>query len=218
MDFKLIEKEITIEEKIYDSMPKFYKKKDVFDFNFNPEVMIKETMMREKFVQMGMFGFVSWKWINPFSEWIGNRKCLEVMAGRGWLSYALRQKDIDVIATDNYSWARNLYKQWNDTVTEVEELDAIESIEKYASSVDIVIMSWAYMDNTAYQVLKRLKEVNPNAILVFIGEGAGGCTADDDFYESFDILEDYSFYKNVASNYERWESIHDRICIGRMRE
>ncbi|KAA9007339.1 hypothetical protein F4V43_02310 [Paenibacillus spiritus] len=58
---------------------------------------------RYKYNKEGMFAFVSWRWINPFVEWIDNRRCLEVMAGRGILSYALRQKGVDIITTDDFS-------------------------------------------------------------------------------------------------------------------
>ena len=211
-------KEIVLEEKIHDCMPK-YVKHDYFSPNFSVDMdgISKEIRLRDAFVQMGMFGFVSWKWINPFVEWIAGRKCLEVMAGRGWLSHALRQKGVDVIATDNHSWANKDFHYWQNLVTDVEELEAVESIEKYAADVDVVIMSWAFMDNTAAEVLKKLHEVNPNAILVYIGEGSGGCTADDEFYDNFVELEDESFHI-VARNYERWDGIRDSIYIGKLIE
>lgn len=225
---------IQVREEIHDCMPKYSNMlNSIFsiarelptapptekDMDLELLGMSKEHILREKFVAIGMFAFPSWRWINPFVEWINGRKCLEVMAGRGWLSYALRQKGVDVIATDDFSWHRQAqFSKWNDTVTEVKEYDAVAAIEQFGKDVGIVIMGWPYMDDTAYRVLKRLHEINPNAILVYIGEGGGGCTADDSFFDHFMPIHDLSFYETVATKYERWDGIRDRIVLGHYSE
>lgn len=179
---------------------------------------IERYVMRDKYIKEGMFGFVSWKWVNPFVKWINNRKCLEVMAGRGILSYALKQKGVNIITTDDFSWhTKEEFKQWNNSITEIEKIDAIEAIKKYGKEVNIVIMSWPYMDNTAYQVLKTLYEVNPFVYLVFIGEHWGGCTADDEFFQHFEEIEDENF-QVVNEKYERWFGLHDYMMLGRYKK
>lgn len=175
---------------------------------------------RDKYIEEGMFGFVSWKWVNPFVEWVNNRKCLEVMAGRGILSRALRQKGVDIVATDDFSWANNengKFRKWNDTVTEVENMDAIESVETYGRDIDILIMSWPYMDDTAYKVIKKFNEVNPEGLIVYIGESWGGCTADDEFFEHFQEIEDDEKFNLVNESFERWNGLHDYPCLGKFK-
>lgn len=168
--------------------------------------------LRDNWINRGMFAFVSWKWVNPFSEWIGKRKVLEVMAGAGWLAKALREKGIDIIATDDHSWSK--LQKWGD-VTEVKELKALEAIEKYGRKVDIMIMSWPYMDKNAYKAIKKLHEVNPQALVVYIGEGNGGCTADSNFFESFFPVADEEFESKVANEFEAWPYIHDQMQLGK---
>src|SRR5699024_6074466 len=97
--------------------------------------ILKETALREGFINNGMYAFVSWRWVKPFAKWIGERKVLEVMAGRGWLSHALRELNVNVIATDDYSWSYEC--GWLPPVTDVEELDAIKSVEKYGKDIDV---------------------------------------------------------------------------------
>ena len=46
------------------------------------------------------------KWTNPLAKFIGDQKVLEVMAGNGMLAYTLKQRGIDIIATDNIAWKR----------------------------------------------------------------------------------------------------------------
>ncbi|MEK1828961.1 hypothetical protein AAAC51_07380 [Priestia megaterium] len=53
---------------------------------------MKEIQLKNAYNQAGMYAFISWQWVTPFIEWLNGRKVLEVMAGRGWWTYALRQK------------------------------------------------------------------------------------------------------------------------------
>lgn len=182
--------------------------------------LLDASMKRFEYIQQGMFAFVSWRWVNPFVKWIGGRKCLEVMSGRGILSYALRQKGVDVIATDNYSLARNsdsYFSLWREPVTEVEDLDAVDAVRKYGRYIDILIMSWPGMDSTAYYAIKKLYKINPNALVVYIGEGRGGCTADDNFFDHFEEIEDSGF-EPVVESYQRWPGIYDSPCLGRYKD
>jgi hypothetical protein len=195
---------------IPDEMPKF---KDRFSLD--------AFMARSNYIEEGMFAFVSWKWVNPLVEWIGERKCLEVMAGRGILALALKRKGIQMIATDDFSWANKVegdtFKKWADSLTDVEEMDAVDAAEAYGKDIDILIMSWAYMDDTAYRVIKKLYEVNPLALVVCIGESCGGCTADNQFFAHFEEVPDEKF-ATVEAKFERWNGLHDRPTLGRYKE
>ncbi|MED2737115.1 hypothetical protein [Bacillus toyonensis] len=210
---------IKLELEIPDEMPKYVPNSgsSILD-SLSTEYfnnMLKEESIRKEYMKIGMFGFVSWRWIIPLSKWIGERKCLEVMAGRGWLSHALRTKGIDVIATDNFSWNRPQFIQnWTDTVTDIEKIDAIDAVEKYGSKIDILIMSWPFRNNTAYKVIKTLYEINPNVLIIYIGEGNGGSTANGDFFKSFSLIEDYEF-ETVASHYQSWNMIKDGLFLGK---
>jgi hypothetical protein len=198
---------------IPDRMPSPYQ--DTFGFDLDLYSTAHEA--RQKHIKEGGFAFVSWRWVNPFVEWIGNRRCLEVMAGRGVLAYALRQKGVNVIVTDDYSWFNGRYDGWNKTLVDVEKIDAIAAVKKYGKEIDILIMSWPYMDNTAYRVIKELYAVNPKAVVVYIGEGPGGCTADDEFHNHFEEIGDKSFNRVVAC-FERWNGLHDKPYLGRYAE
>jgi hypothetical protein len=163
----------------------------------------------------GMYAFVSWKWVKPLAKYLKGKRCLEVMAGRGWLSLALRHLNIDIVATDDMSWAYNgKHKKMQYLVTDVTQMDAVESVERYGECIDVIIISWPYMDDTAYRAIKKLNEINPNALIIYIGEGDGGCTADDNFHEHFEIVNDEVFEK-ASEEYERWDGIHDQLLLGR---
>lgn len=210
--------EYSVPHEIPEKMPKIIQpRRSMFDLpNFSVGDFLKEYKMREAYIEIGMFGFISWNWISPFSKWVGTRKCLEVMSGRGWFSKALRDKEINVTCTDDFSWAEDKYLSWQDSVTEVEKLDAVDAVEKYGTKIEILLMSWADTSNTAYKVIKRLHEVNPKALVVFIGEGMGGCTANNNFFNHFDEIDDETFIQ-ASSKYEQWYGIKDRLFLGKYR-
>ncbi len=177
------------------------------------KLILHNRMLRGEILKRLGFSLVCTQWIKPLSQWIGNRKCLEVMSGCGSLTKALKDEGINIIATDNFSWKG--IDNWNNTKhywTEIEDMDAIESIEKYGKEVDIIIMSWAYMDDTAFRVLQTMRKVNPDLIMIYIGEGHEGCTADDEFYDSLIEIEDNEF-SNINKLYPRWFGIHDCLWL-----
>jgi|688.fasta_scaffold168898_5 hypothetical protein len=181
---------------------------------FYPSEMVNNYQLgccerRSKFIKQIGFTLISNDWIKPLSQWIGNRKCLEVMAGTGALSFALQKQNINIKATDDFSWKNE--NSWNadkNYWTEIENIDAIEAVIKYGKDINILVMSWAYMDDVAYRVLKTMREVNPFCVMICIGEGHGGCTADDEFFDNVITIEDEEFEKSV-SNFKQWWGIHD---------
>lgn len=189
-----------IQGKIPESYPKFMVNEfDIIGFR---GVFIKEIG----------FSLVSTSWIKPLAKWIGNRKVLEVMSGCGSLSYALKQEGVEIIATDNFSWKGD-GNSWNKDKkywSNIENIDCVKAVKKYSKDVDIIIMSWPYMDDNAYKVLLEMRKQNPDCVLIYIGEGYGGCTADDQFHEAIyeKEIDDESFDEAI-NNYQQWFGIHD---------
>lgn len=159
------------------------------------------------------FSLISLDWVIPLSKWIGNRKCLEVMAGNGMFSYALQQQGIDVHPTDDFSWSNK--SSWNENKnywTLIENNDAVNAVMQYGKNADIILMSWPYMDDVAYKVLKAMRKVNKNCLMIYIGEEEYGCTANDEFFEKANYVDDNGFYKSVE-NFKSWSGIHDRPIL-----
>lgn len=171
--------------------------------------------------ELGMYALVTNDWVKELAKFLEDKKVLEVMCGRGWLSKALKDNGIEIISTDAYkshlNWTTEL-----EPLVDIENLTAVKSVKKYHEDVDYIIMSWAPYDKpVAYNVIQKLKELNSNAKVIFIGEGAGGCTADFDFYDSIDVVQDDKFrvvedaYDKVvsANGLAAFTSIKDLISI-----
>ena len=59
---------------------------------------------RDECCNRGMWALVYRSFARKLAVWIGNRRVLEVMAGRGWLAKALSEEGVSIIATDDNSW------------------------------------------------------------------------------------------------------------------
>lgn len=170
----------------------------------------QQLIIRDIFTEKIGFALISEKFIKKLAEWIGERKCLEIMSGTGALAASLKKEGVSCIATDNFSWG-----EWNFTQnywTEIENIDCLDAIEKYAKEVDIVIMSWCPMEDIGYEALMKMREVNPNLIMLMIGEGEGGCTGSNLLYENLIVIEHEETMK-LNEVFRCWDGIHDRVWI-----
>lgn len=152
------------------------------------------------------YALLTKEFIDQMVEYLKDKKVLEVMSGTGYFGSLLKDRGIDIVCTDDDSWDR--YKR-HKRFTEIEVMDAVEAVNKYADQVDVVIMSWPpYDDPIAANVARCCYK--HNLPIIFIGEPQGGCTADNDFFEFIDdyFIIDFDFDKNFMS----FCFIHDN-CI-----
>ncbi len=119
-------------------------------------------------------------------------KMIDPIAGTGYWQMLLAQLGVDVISSDvnpplgtgheNNDWHPDASQ-----FVEVAKLDAVEAI-KASSPSRTLFLAWPPYDTTlAWQCLDAYQGER----FIFIGEGMGGCTADDSFFE---LLErDWTF-------------------------
>lgn len=175
------------------------------DCSWEVSSMMESVRLRYEWADKGMYAFVAWDWVDPLIKYIGKRRVLEVMAGAGWLAGALREKGVNILATDNYSWANK--KGW-EMQTEIEKMNCFKAIEKYGRSRSLLIMSWPYMDDKAYHCARLYHQVNPRGKIIYIGESEGGCTANDKFFQNTERVRTRSF-QEVVDKYKTWFGVHD---------
>ena len=177
------------------------------------EALLKNWQLRNKVVAWMGFVLVTKNWVRSLASWIDDRKCLEIMAGCGCLSYALQQEGVAVIPTDDFSW-EDRWASANHLWTDVYKIDAIKAIKLYGRNVDFIIMAFPYMDELAAKCLKTMRKVAPDCQMIYIGEEDGGCTADDDFFEVANFIEDIEFNEAVRE-FKSWRFMYDRPYLVR---
>ena len=178
------------------------------DHNFNLNMAL--GYFREEYIRQYGFFIVSDNFINIMKEHFFESKILEVGAGSGFLSYCLQNEGIQITPTDKKIEENNYgFKQ---TYTEIIETDSVNFLKKNPH-YDTILMSWPnYNSNFADNVLKHM---SPGQTLIYIGEGYGGCTANDNFYDRLESkaqLDTELTNKFSSANFS-WFGIHDKIRV-----
>ena len=136
------------------------------------------------------------------------------MGGSGALSKCFQELGVSIHCTDSYDWAERVPSWFSEPWTEVETLDAISAIKMYGRDTDILVCSWPYMDNSCLEALEAMRTVNPACMMLYIGEGENGATANDAFFETAIPVKDDAFL-NAASQYVTSHALHDRPMLFR---
>ena len=179
---------------------------------YNARLVVSTNLVRS----LGGFATLSKEWIRPLAKWIGNRKVLEILGGCGSLSKCLHDEGVDIRCTDTKSWATKpatLFHRWQEEWFPAEALDAVSAVQKYGKDVDFVLMSWPFMDETAFNVAKEIAKSNPNLRIIYIGEGEGDCCASSSFFNAVVKNDDAEFVRIAKSYKTAFANMHDRLVL-----
>lgn len=192
---------------VFDSIEHLFKDRNYLnDNNYNFEVKFSLMALRYSFVEQFGFVLLSEQLLNQVSEFLENKTVCEIGAGTGWLSYNLQKKGIDITPVD-YKPIQDSDFAFKKLHTDILVANGIDYLENTLS--DVVILSWPDYDTSfASQVLKSLKK---GQTLIYIGEGDGGCTGDDEFFSLIETKTKLN--KNVTESLQKsslsWTGIHD---------
>ena len=131
---------------------------------------------------------------------------VEVGAGTGYLASRLEASGADIVATDKYPphTDRNPYG-WKHEHIKVKQMSAATAVKAHPDRN--VLMSWpSYGKRWAYLAAKCIKK---NCHLLYIGEGPGGCTANDAFFK----LMDTDFHRIDKGPLDSFFGLHDELLI-----
>ncbi|HAT54281.1 MAG TPA: SAM-dependent methyltransferase [Lactobacillus sp.] len=158
----------------------------------------------------GMWAYISAPFVSDLSKYLDGRPTLELMAGNGYISKGLRDKQLKqvIYATDSKDWTTE-----NETgkhpVTEIEQLDALRAIEKYGNQVGAIVMSWSPDgQDIDWQVLQAIRQLPNKPEFIVIGE-RNGATDSKTFWQNADLMENESLNRNFG----QFDLIHDRVYI-----
>lgn len=159
----------------------------------NPELffMIKDIFLAEAFGcssrledEFGLYFTPSSVWLNPVAENLRSLNCkrgIEVMAGKGYLSYFLEKYGFNMVASDNHSNYQHSLAASPPIVVRNE--NSLSTVEKHRESADFLVISWPprrddlsalggyFLQDRLddYQILKAWGTTKP---ILFIGERA----------------------------------------------
>lgn len=165
--------------------------------------VLRKTYDSIEINKFGGYTMLSEDWIDDFAKWIGNRSVLEIGAGVGALASELQKRNIDITPIDNRSWDRFNWKEKEDlfTWTEVFIEDYFAVASKYTDK-EIIILSYPVQGEYSYNILRFIRMMNPNSLIVFIGPFNKDYTSEEFINEVIEI-EDEQFSK-IAEKYCYW--------------
>jgi hypothetical protein len=150
----------------------------------------------------------TWSIISPADvAWIvaqlDGRKVVEVGAGTGYWAWQLQQAGADVTAYDPHPPGENNRCCTAGPYTTVLEGDA--SAVKYHPD-RALLMVWPPCGG---EHARYALSVYEGDLLLYAGEGPGGCTADNDFYE---LLDAEWKQTSVAPQHVTWSGVHCELA------
>jgi hypothetical protein len=130
---------------------------------------------------------------------------VELGAGTGYWAYLLQNRGVDIVAYDLAppGQADNAYKFDPRTWTEVRS-GGVEVLDQFADRA--LFLCWpGYRDTFADDALAAFR----GKVLIYVGEGAGGHTANDAFFDR--LRRDWVPGGQVAI--PQWSGVHDALSI-----
>ena len=204
-----------LEQLRHHEIPEAYPVADRYPFLYGERSLDEGSLLiRDEVIRLCGYCWLSYNWIRPLSQWIGHRRCLEIMCGSGAMSKALRTCGVQVIATDNFSWRENAGCWYERPWTDIQQMDCLEAIRTYGHQTDLAICSWPYMDETCCHALLELRKTNPKALMLYIGEPPDGVTASESFFDVAEPVEDDTFY-NAVKEFRSAYMLKDRPMLFR---
>ena len=178
----------------------------------NFEKFQSNLIQRDLHIKEYGFPILTKECLDVLSILFKSKKCLDVGAGTGYLSYFLEQSGVDITASEKFV-SGNGYgfkKIWKND-------HAGDSLELLPGDFDAVLMAWPpYESDFGKKVISNMAS---GQLLVYQGEGMGGCTGDDDMHEAlsdnslWEPLKDIS--EELNSNHLQFDGIHDRWHVYR---
>ena len=95
---------------------------------------------RNNMIDIQGYPIITKRLCKALAEFIGYRKVLEIMSGKGALAKGLIDEGVTIKPTDNFSWEAPGF--FNNLWTDIEDINALDAIKKYAKDYDILLASW----------------------------------------------------------------------------
>ena len=133
----------------------------------------------------GIYNFFSGALLTELAREIGAAKCLEIAAGDGFLTRALRQRGVDIRATDDHSWAGK-----GILFDGVEKRDAAAALNVHQP--EIVLCAWPPARNNFEQHVFQTPSVRRYILIASDNRTLAGN------WPLYQALADFSMEKNAA--------------------
>lgn len=194
------------DKEIIDEFDDSFSDNAYFSDDIKTHLMETVLELRWEYVYKAGFAVVTKPFADKLANYLKGKKCLEIMAGKGVLSKALKDRGIDIITTDNLTWHDK--RIISDTWIDIENMEAGDAIRKY-NDVDVIIVSWMPLNVKGKRIARMIRKYNPNVQIISIEED---CTANETWYDRVEYIDD-NMFADVYTSYKSWFGVHDRPML-----
>lgn len=148
-----------------DKIPETFPEHPDCFFDFSETNLKKDTIMmlvRSYCQSIGYYGVVTKDYCKELKDYIGDKKVLEIMSGRGFLAKGLSEEGVYVKATDDLSWSN-----MKNSVFNIENQSAIDAVKQNKDNFDILLISWPPFNE--YAINDVIKEWGSKKEILYIG-------------------------------------------------
>jgi hypothetical protein len=165
----------------------------------------KSFLDRSMFTEDYAWAIPSREAVGSIVEFAGSKRIVEVGSGLGLWAGLIKATGGSIIPTDSFV----SHGISGGRYAPVERIDGVDAINKYRP--EILMICWpGYDEPFAANVLEAFEALgNPDAKLIYIGEGWGGCTGDDRFFSM--LGRSWEQVKEVEI--PQWWGIHDQLYM-----
>ena len=193
---------------VYDKAPALLTKAEFIE-KYNPrDVCSYDT--RCEYIEKCGWGVITKEQVEILSSFLLGVKVIEVCSGLGFLASHLRDHGVtNYLAFDNFT---KCYPS--------EGFLNYGSVDRNVHSVNVakaeaVVMCWPnYNSNLAETVVKKMRK---GQYLIYQGEGWGGCTANDKFFEQVtneNKFQEIRYLSERLNNYQvQWCGMNDYFMV-----
>ena len=173
--------------------------------NDNYESIRMNLQLRNHFVREFSWAIPTPDIVKKIYDATVGKKILEVGAGNGLWAKLLKMSGSEIIATDSFE-SHGFIE--DNTYLPVHNLEAVAAIEQNRDC-DVLMLIWpAYDTDMAERAIKAFN----GSTVIYIGEGYGGCNANDAFFDELSKnWEECQFDDNIYV--PNWYGIHDNLEI-----
>jgi SAM-dependent methyltransferase len=132
-------------------------------------------------------------------------RVLDAGSGSGFLSKELCRRGIDTFAVDRCAYEdQKVQRQFGYPMITVYQRDAMgDAVNHVSRQFGAVLLVWPPYDKSfAFDIAKAM---HPGQLLIFEGEGAGGCAGDDKFFEYVSDGEQWLALKELS---DQLDAVH----------
>jgi hypothetical protein len=177
-----------------------------FKANYDNYASIQMNLeLRNNFVRQFSWAIPTPNVVRKICDATVGKKIIEVGAGTGLWAKLLKLSGSEIIATDSFE--SHGYREDN-TYLPVHNLEAVAAIEQNRDC-DVLMLIWpAYDTDMAERALKAFN----GSTVIYIGEGYGGCNANDEFFD--ELQQNFEELRSHDDIYvPTWFGIHDGLEI-----